>query len=524
MSILLIKGKFGVFNMAKYFRFSTFRALLWAGLFVLGALGFIWNAVGLQDSSGRREAVVLSLNGPVTPPVADYLSREIDNASDQGAEVIVIEMDTPGGLISSMEVIIKAVLGSKSPVVTYVTPSGAKSASAGLYIMYSAHISAMTPATNTGSATPITLGGGTPAPVDRDLDKDDSQSPTNIDAERIRDAINQELSGEEEVKQDAENGAARRSRPLSNEEAQRAKFENNEIARIRALAHLRGRNAEWAVKAITEAANIPANEALEMNVIDLIATNLDDLLDTINGQTVTVNEQEKTINTDGIIIKRVTPTLVENILGLFANPNVAAILMSLGTLGLTVELWNPGSIFPGFFGIICLGLGLYSVQVLPFNWLGVLLIIVGVLGIILEAYTPTFGLIGLVGLLCFAAGLYLLFPVGFQVSTSVILTMVAIMGGLLALVLYALVGSRSHGPMIGEDAIRHREGVVDEWDDLEGHVLVEGERWRARSNGPLQPGDRIKVIKVEGLVLIVRKMKSESANFISTIENKIRAN
>ena len=495
-------GKDGVNILAKYSRSSQLfsqvrspiRASIWLVMIALALFGFGYQAIGLQEyptPSDRREAVVLTLNGAVTPPAADYLKREISNASDAGKELVVLEIDTPGGLISSMEEIIKAILASETPVATYVSPSGAKSASAGLYIMYAAHVSAMAPATNTGSASPITLGG---APSGPEPAEDEDQNTSEADSEDADPASEQE---------------ARNERPLTNDEALRRKMENNELARIRTLAELRGRNAEWAEKAVVEAANITEKEALELNVIDLIADDLDDLFEAIDGRTVEVASGEKTLNTKNLIVTRIEPTLVENILGFFANPNVAAILMSLGTLGLTVELWNPGSIFPGFVGVICLALGLYSLQVLPFNWLGVALIIVGILGIVLEAYTPTLGLIGIIGLLCFGAGLYLLFPAGFKASESVLITAVGIMGALLALILFALIGSRSGGAMLGGEAIHGRNGYVDDWDGLEGHVIVEGERWRARSSSPLSPGDEIKVTKVDGLVLIVRKAKGE---------------
>lgn len=437
------------------------------------------------QNTTRPEAVILTLSGPVTPTIADYLSREIALASQSQKELIIIEIDTPGGLVTSMESIIKAILDSDTPVATYVSPRGAKSASAGLYIMYAAHISAMAPATNTGSATPIQIGGDQPElePVSKDDEgqrRDDKQ--------------------EEDTKKDAGDNT-----PLSNNDALRAKIINNSVAYIKSLAELRGRNAQWAERAVREAANVTATEALNLNVIDLIAQDMDDLLAQIDGKSITVKNQPRTLTTKNMTLNRIEPTTVERILGFFSDPNVAAILMSFGMLGITVELWNPGTIFPGAIGIICLLLGLYAAQTLPFTWLGIGLMLAGTMLIMVEAYTTAFGVAGILGLSAFSAGLYLLFPDSLRVSNSVIFTSVALVGSFLALILFALIGSRSHGPLIGAEAIANREGFVDDWDGLEGYVVIEGERWQARSARPLEPGDSIKVIKVDGLILVVKK-------------------
>jgi membrane-bound serine protease (ClpP class) len=200
--------------------------------------------------------------------------------------------------------------------------------------------------------------------------------------------------------------------------------------------------------------------------------------------------------------------LIERILGFIANPNIAVILMSLATTGIIIEMWNPGTIFPGAVGVTCLVLGLYSLQVLPTEWLPLALMGVGAVLIAAEAYTPTFGLVGVFGLALFGVGMYFLFPEGFRVSSSVIGTLVAIVGVFLAMIFFAVVGSRSHGPMIGAEAIRRREGVVDDWQGKEGWVIVEGERWRARADKPLHPGDKVRVIEIDGLVLVVRQAKA----------------
>ncbi|MDZ7629510.1 MAG: nodulation protein NfeD [Parvularculaceae bacterium] len=441
-----------------------------------------------QEAAPARSGVVLKLDGPVTPANAQYLAREIEAASASGKELVLIEIDTPGGLVDSMKTIIKAMLASDTPVVTYVAPQGARSASAGLYIMYAASVSAMAPNTNTGAATPVEIGGG---PTEEKPAQDDA-APADAPA-----------SDAPPAEEPAETVPA-----LANDDALRAKVINDSVAYIRALAEEHGRNADWAEKAVREAASVTSREALELGVIDLIAENRADLIKQLDGRTVKTPKGERTLATANLSLEEIEPTLIERILGFIANPNVAVILMSLATTGIIIEMWNPGSIFPGLLGVLCLVLGLYAFQVLPFNWLGAMLMGIGALLIVVEAYAPTFGLAGLTGLGVFAAGLYLVFPEGFRVSTSLIATIVASAGAILALIFFAIVGSRSQGPMIGAEAIRRREGVVDDWDGKEGWVIIEGERWRARADRPLNPGDKVKVIEIDGLVLVVKQAKA----------------
>lgn len=493
----------GVRRPARPARFQLFGALfaLGAALFALSSLA----QEGEPAAPANPQGVILKLDGAVTPAVAQYLSREIAEASDAKKDLVIIEIDTPGGLMDSMKTIIKAILASETPVATFVYPQGARSASAGLYIMYSAHVSAMAPSTNTGAATPIELGGPpSEEPASREEDKEKDAAPASDDA---RETASDAIDAYEEIKPTDIRDAS--DAPLSNDSAMRAKVINDSVAYIRALAHERGRNADWAESAVRDAVSVTARDALELGVIDYVAEDIDDLLTQMNGKVVKVASGEKTITTDGIILEEIPPTLLEKILGFFADPNVAVILMSLGTTGIIIEMWNPGSVLPGIIGLTCLILGLYSFQVLPFNWLGLVLMGAGALFIVVEAYTPTLGLVGLAGLILFGFGLFVVFPEeGFRVSPSVIASVVAIVGGFLGLILVAVVGSRSHGPLIGAEAIRRREGVVDDWNGKEGHVIVEGERWRARSDKVLKKGERIRVVEVDGLVLIVKQAKA----------------
>lgn len=511
------------------------RLSIYSAIALLGAALFALSATA-QNAPAPQSGVILTIDGPISPPVADYLAREIGNASDADKDLVIIEIDTPGGLVDSMKTIIKAILASDTPVATYVSPQGARSASAGLYIMYAAHVSAMAPATNTGAATPIEVGGGPSddSPLRDDpfsedaAPGDDDTAPAQEDTASGEPATDTEDITGEDIGEDIIHAAegvrpsASDESPLSSNDALRAKVINDSVAYIRALAEERGRNADWAEDAVRDAASITANTALETGVIDLIADDIDDLLRQMDGRTVIVASGEKTLSTQNLTLERIEPTFLENILSFIANPNVAVILMSLATTGIIIEMWNPGSIFPGAVGITSFILGLYAFQVLPFSWLGVALMIAGAVLILVEAFTPTFGLAGLAGIFVFGFGTYVLFPEGYRVSPAVIASILAVAGGFLALILFAVIGSRSHGPLIGAEAIRRRQGVVDEWDGREGWVIVEGERWRARTAGgadkPLTPGDKIRVVEVDGLVLIVKQAKAGS--FLGALQPK----
>ncbi|MEM6912377.1 MAG: nodulation protein NfeD [Pseudomonadota bacterium] len=464
-------------------------------LVVVGLLGFLAPGLIAQDAANR--GTVLTLKGPVTPTAANYLEREIGAADLRGDELVILEIDTPGGLVTSMQSIVQTILGAETPVVTYVAPQGARSASAGLYIMYAAHVSAMAPATNTGSATPIELGGGGGSePV----------FPEPPVEEPAGDEEAAESAGEEPI----EEPPAEEPVDISNDASLRGKVIEDAVAYIKGLAELRGRNAEWAEKAVRPpSASITATEALELGVIEIVAPNRTELLVMLDGREVETASGTRTINTGAMTVVEVEPTTLERILGFFADPNVAAILFSLGTLGITVELWNPGSIFPGVFGAICLLLAFYSFQVLPENGLFLAVIGLGFLLIMLEAFVASAGLSAIAGMTLVGIGLYYLFPDQFRVSLSLIFSFLAIAGLLVALLLWEIVKSRGHGPLIGKEAIRARTGKVEEWDGEEGWVIVDGERWRARSKQPLSPGDQVKVHEVDGLVLIVRKASAK---------------
>lgn len=469
---------------------------IWAVIALIGILLFgVSSILNANAQNNTKRGTIISLDGPVTPASAAYLIREIEAASASRDEVVIMEIDTPGGLVTSMKDIIQAILASDTPVVTYVSPQGAQSASAGLYIMYAAHLSAMAPATNTGSATPIEIGGTGGG----------EESPFPPAPESGEEAGDEEASPEEPV-------------DISNEASMRGKIIEDSVAYIRGLAELRGRNADWAEKAVRPpSASVTAQEALELNVIDIVAKDLDDLLQQIDGRTVETASGERVLDTADLVLTKVEPTLIDKILGFLADPNLAAILLTLGTTGLIAELWNPGSIVPGTIGVICLLLALAAFSVLPYNGLYLALMGVGAILIFIELFTPTFGIAGLSGIGLFTVGLWFLFPEELRVGPGVLVATVGSAALLLTLTFFAFAGSRSGGPLIGQEAIRKRTGRVDDWEPQsgEGHVIVDGERWRARSKDALQPGDEIKVQEVEGIVLVVKKNGATASTTMS---------
>ncbi|MEL7028799.1 MAG: NfeD family protein [Pseudomonadota bacterium] len=492
------------------------------GVAILGAaLWFGHLATGTAQDAGKTGAI-LEIKGPIGPAVAAYVERELTTASVAGRELVVIEIDTPGGLVDSMHLINQAILGSAIPVATYVSPSGAQSMSAGLYIMYASHVAAMAPGTATGAATPIQMTQNPPEPERRPTappmtpaeepaaDPEPQGAPSDSEGSETpaaEEPAEAEPSADEPADTPAEDDAGSERPALGNQEAMREKAVNASAAYIRSLAEQRGRNAEWADKAVREAASASAEEALRLGVIEIVAKNMDDLLAQMDGMTVEVEGVEVEIDTDGVELERVEPDMVTRILAFISNPNVAIIFMTIGMYGIIIEMWNPGSIFPGTLGVVSLLIGLYSFQVLPVNWMFAALMAVGAVLVVLEAFTPSFGLIGLAGLSLFLVGAYFLFPdtgTGFEVSLAVLGVLGAIGAAFLGLILFAIARTHGQGPVIGAEAIRKREGVVDAWDGNEGHVIVEGERWRARSREKLEPGQRVRVNEVDGLVLVVR--------------------
>lgn len=443
----------------------------------MGAFCWAWSHSPVAQGISPK-VYLLEVNGAIGPATSEYFANGMRTAREDGAALVVLQMDTPGGLDTSMREIIKGILASPIPVATYVAPQGARAASAGTYIMYASHIAAMAPGTNLGAATPVQLQGpATPLPGPlKDEGKKGGEDPKgDSPAEPAKDAMS-------------------------------AKAVNDAAAYIRGLAELRGRNAEWAVKAVREAASLSYSEALKQNVIDLVADDLPGLLKALEGRVVKLQSGEVTLALEGAIVEVIEPNWRTRLLAIITNPNVALILMMIGTYGLILEFYNPGTIIPGTIGAICLLLALYALNVLPVNYAGLALIMLGLALMVAEAFAPSFGILGLGGGAAFIFGATLLFDTdapGFKLSWSVIIGTAAVGGGLMFLILgMALKAYRRPVAVGAEDFFHHAARVVD-WAGGAGHVEFQGEHWRATGPETLPSGAPVKIVDRDGLTLVV---------------------
>lgn len=448
----------------------------------------LWPLFALaQEVITTRAAVILDVEGAIGPATRDYIHRALEDAAAQGAELLVLRMDTPGGLDSSMRDIVKDILGSAVPVVTYVAPSGARAASAGTYILYASHVAAMAPATSTGAATPVQVGApGLPRPGE-------SRSPQP------------ENKGKESEGGDETGTGESRDEPAAGSPMER-KIVNDAVAYIRGLAELRGRNAEWAEKAVREAASLDANEALAEGVIDILATDVSDLLKQLQGRKVSVLGQEKVLDTENLTIRRVEPDWRSRLLSVITNPNVAYILMLIGIYGLIFEFSNPGAIVPGITGAICLLLALFAFQVLPVNYTGLALIILGIGLMVAEAFAPSFGALGIGGVIAFVFGSVILMETdvpGFQLALPLIITFALSSLLMFTIVLGMLLKARRRPVVSGQEQLTGGEAETLEAFDREGQVRIHSEIWHARTSVPLRKGQKVRVTKMDGLTLWV---------------------
>ena len=451
------------------------------------AVLFVVLAAGLLHGQTRDKAILLSVDDAIGPAIADYIERGLDKANDAGAEIVIIQLDTPGGLDLAMRSIIQAVIASPVPVAIHVAPSGARAASAGTYMMYAAHIAAMAPGTNLGAATPVQMGGmpgveppEKPAPPGLP-DADDSSGET----------VAEEEPGETVP---------------DNADAMRKKIVNDAAAYIRSLAELRGRNAEWAEQAVREGASLSSEEALEAGVIDIIARDIPDLLQQVDGRSVTVRNAERTLSTSGLIVEAIEPDWRNELLAIITNPNIAYILMLLGIYGLFFELANPGYVLPGVIGGISLLLALYALQVLPVNYAGLGLMILGVALIVGELFMPSFGILGIGGIISFVMGSILLFDResgNLAVSMPLIIAVSVLSAGFFLIVIRSLYGSRQRPVVTGAEELIGATGTVATDFSGAGLIHIHGEQWNARSETPMRSGDNARVIGRDGLTLLV---------------------
>lgn len=456
------------------------RNLLRLFCVLLVGLGFAAASVAAAPRSGRI-AVVLHLDGAIGPASADYLSRGLAKADARGASIVVLRMDTPGGLDTSMREMIREIIASPVPVATFVAPGGARAASAGTYILYASHVAAMAPGTNVGAATPVEIGA---LPGLQPRDEPARPAPGGVPEEAAP------KSGAE-------------PEPTSKTDA---KAINDAVAYIRALAELRGRNAEWAERAVREAASLGAGQAADAGVVDFTARDVAEVLRKADGRVVTVSGAPVTLETRGLTIVDLRPDWRHRMLAAIANPNVALILMMVGIYGLLFEFMNPGSLYPGVIGAISLLVGLYALAILPVNYVGLALVLVGVGLMVAEAFAPSFGVLGIGGVAAFLLGGMILIDTeapGFGVSLPLIAALGAVSLAFSLLVLRLALASRRRAVVSGREEMLGALGRVLDWENGSGHVFTHSERWRAVSHAPLAPGDRVRTLAIHDLTLTV---------------------
>lgn len=453
------------------------------------ALGLL--LLGHTRAQAPGTITVMEVQGAISPATSDFIIRGIEDAEAAGAQLLIIELDTPGGLDASMRAIIRRMLSAELPIAVYVAPSGARAASAGTFILYASHIAAMTPASNLGAASPVAIGGGMPG-------GEGDSSPRRKD--------------DPESKPDDGKPAQQRS----NQETSAAKAANDAAAYLRSLAELRGRNPEFAEAAVRDAISMSASEAHEGGVVEYLAPSLESLLEQLDGREIRLDGgQTVTLSTQGAQVERVAPDWRTSMLAFLANPQLAVILMMLGIYGLFFEMMSPGAALPGVAGLICLLLALYGFHMLPVNWAGVALLAFGLLLMIGEVFLPSFGALGIGGLLAFVlGGLFMTGPdvpsyyelsIPFLLSIGLASAIIIIGAGTVA------VRTRRAKPVSGYSAMVGEQGRVVEIGDGMVYAEFRGENWRVVSNEALQMGDQVTVTGTQDLKLRVRPEPTGSA-------------
>jgi membrane-bound serine protease (ClpP class) len=406
------------------------------------------------EESDQGQIMTVTVADPIGPGVAEFIEDAIKRASDSQAACLIILLDTPGGVVETTRKIVQAIYGSLVPVVVYVSPSGARAASAGVMITMAADIAAMAPGTNIGAAHPVAAGG------------------------------------------------------QSMDETMSEKIVSDLVAFTKGIANRRGRNAEWAEKAVRDSVSVTADEALELNVINVVATDLNDLIEQINGREV---EGKGTLDLDGLRVVEIQPNLRTKILKTISDPNIAYILFMIGLAGLYFELSNPGAIFPGVVGAIALILAFFSFQTLPVNIAGILLILLSGVLFILEIKVTSYGMLSVAGVVTMILGSMMLFKGAgpeFQVAWKVMIPTVAVISGFFILAVSLVVRAHVHRPYTGSEGLVGEIGVVKLADGIEGKVQVHGELWKAHFEGPARVGAKVRVTAVKGLVVTVQPVEA----------------
>jgi len=436
-------------------------------LFIL-ALSIAGFSLAQPVQDGSPVIAVVDVDGPIGPATSDYIQRALDTALETRTSLVVLRIDTPGGLDSSTREIVQDILASPIPVAGYVAPSGARAASAGTYILYATHFAAMAPGTNVGAATPVQIGGPSPLPG--------TGAP----------------------------GTGDDAPPAPDTSAQKAVSDS--IAYLRSLAEMRGRNADWAEAAVRDSASISAETALKLGVIELLASNMTELATQLDGRTVGTRAGQLTLDLAGAQIIAYEPDWKTRVLTVITNPNVAYILLLIGVYGLLLEFYSPGTFVAGITGAICLFLGLYALNLLPVNYAGAALLLLGIVLMASEAFVPSFGALGIGGAVAFIAGSLLLLETdapGFEVSLVLIGTIAALASGLFLFVMWMLLRSRRRTVSTGLEELLASSGEVIDWSDESGHVRIHGEIWSATATSRLKPGMPVRVEAIDGLTLKV---------------------
>jgi membrane-bound serine protease (ClpP class) len=455
--------------------------IVW-GAILGAALALAWTRSTSESPTAGAFVARIQLTGPIGPAAAEYVDQAIRRASDDGAKAIVLQMDTPGGLLESMRDIIGAILASKTPVLGYVAPSGARAASAGTYILYACPLAAMAPATHLGAATPVALGGRSPM-------------PSRLDGGAPASSKSSDKAGSEA------------------DDAESHKVLNDAIANIRALAQRQGRNASWAEQAVRGAATLTANEAAAQHVVDFVAADEQALLAQADGRVVHVNGGDVTLALRGLPLRDYPPDWRARFLGVITNPTIAYVLLLAGIYGLILEAFHPGSFYPGVTGGICLLVGLYALQLLPVSYAGLTLMALGIALLLTEVFIPSAGVLGVGGVIAFVLGSVMLFRTdvpGYAVNLGVIAGIgfcaMVILGMLLRLVMRARRARAFNGDEHMLQNTGELLGAVAAGE--EGWARIGGERWRVHSEAALPAGARVQVVGRQGLLLRVAALRT----------------
>jgi membrane-bound serine protease (ClpP class) len=468
------------------------RALLVA-IAIVAAAPASTSAPGRADPAASVE--VVDVKGAIGVATSRHIDRALRRAAGDGAALVVIRLDTPGGLVSSTRDIIQSIVASPVPVAVYVAPSGARAASAGTYITYAANFAAMAPGTNIGAATPISLGGpATPAPSN-------PLEPERSAPERGKPA------GKDAGKNKADQDRTNQDRAPPPKTTEERKVLNDAVALIRSLAQMRGRNADWAERAVRDAATLTAQEALQQHVIDVVARDVPDLLSQLDGRTVRIGAVDRRLSTKGAEIVVIPTDTWTEVLSVITDPNIAYILMLAGIYGLAFEFMSPGMVLPGIVGGISLLLALAALSVLPVNYAGLALILLGIALMAGEAATPGVIALGIGGVVAFVAGALFLFEpgsfTGLAIAWPVIAGAAAVSAAFILFVIGAAIRARRRAVVGGAEEMIDSPARVVDWQHHSGRVTLRGELWAARADRVLHPGDAVRVARRDGLKLVV---------------------